>query len=216
MGGGIGGGGFGNPQPSAKKNPVSWAASVSQQKVNVGDTISVVLIGTIEEDWYIYSNDFDPSLGPNLAEVTFIPSGYKLLGKAKPVGAESHFEKIWDGTVSTFKKKAEFVQKIIITSTKVNIKGSVLYQACSTVNGTCLPPNEYEFEIDLTAGPKPGQSSTPQDPAPVATPSNPSTSSNNQSVEDLEKEKQKYTPRDNKGNDVSRSYLQNFILRRGK
>lgn len=155
---GLGVGGGGNPVAD-RKPKVDWTLEVSSQQLTVGDTISIKLIGTIEKDWYIYSNDFDPNLGPNLAEITFKPSGYKLLGKTKAISAKSHYEEIWGGTVRTFEKKAEFVQKIIITSTKVNLNVSVLYQACSTINGMCLPPEEYINETSLIA--KPNTAATP-------------------------------------------------------
>ncbi len=214
------GGGIGGPGASGgSKEKVIWNYALSKSNdIKIGDTITLTLTGQVETDWYIYSNDFDPSLGPNLAEITFTAhSDYKTSGKTKPVGAKSHYEEIWGGTVSVFEGKATFTQKIIIKGAKPVIKGSVTYQACSSVNGTCLPPKTYDFEIQLSAGKgtTTSQNNTPADSSPVTvTPvSNPSS---NQSVEALEKEKEKYTPRDNKGNDVSRDYLKNFVRRNGK
>ena len=104
----------------------------------------------IEKDWYMYSNDFDPNLGPIAAAFTFAKNvSYKLIGGIKPVGSKKHYEDIWKGDVSIFTGKAVFKQKVKILSDKPLIKGSVYFQECSEVTGVCMPPFEQEFNVKV-------------------------------------------------------------------
>lgn len=130
-----------------KKTPV-WQTSFSKSEVKVGDEVELILTSQIEKDWYMYSNDFDPNLGPIAAEITFEkhPS-YQLVGKTRPIGAKKHYEEVWKGTVSVMTKKAEFRQKVKILKANPAIKVHVYFQECSEITGMCMPPYEQDYEF---------------------------------------------------------------------
>lgn len=132
---------------SLSKDP-EWNISVDKKEVKIGDEITVTFTSIIEKDWYMYSNDFDPNLGPIAAEFTFVnhPS-YSLVGKPRPIGSHKHYEEVWKGDVSVFKKKAEFRQKIRILDNNPVIKGSIYFQECNEISGICMPPFDKEFEV---------------------------------------------------------------------
>lgn len=143
--------------PTSLSKTPTWEISVDKKEVKIGDEVTVTFISQIEKDWYMYSNDFDPNLGPIAAEFTYTahPS-YKLIGKAKPIGSHKHYEEVWKGDVSVFKKKAEFKQKIKILAANPVIKGVITFQECNEISGVCMPPYDIDFEvkgISVTAEP---------------------------------------------------------------
>lgn len=134
--------------PTSLSKTPEWTISVDKKEVKAGDEVTVTFTSKIEKDWYMYSNDFDPNLGPIAAEFTFTkhPS-YQLVGKPKPVGSHKHFEEVWNGDVAIFKNKAEFKQKIRILAANPVIKGSIYFQECNEISGVCMPPFDVEFEV---------------------------------------------------------------------
>lgn len=142
-----------NSPTSLSKTP-EWSVSVDKKDVKVGDEITVTFTSIIEKDWYMYSNDFDPNLGPIVAEFTWGKhASYQLIGKPTPVGAHKHYEEVWKGDVSVFKKKAIFKQKIKILSDKPVIKGSIYFQECNEISGICMPPFDVAFDVKVNVLP---------------------------------------------------------------
>lgn len=137
--------------PSALSKTPEWVVTVDKKEVMLGDEIVATFTSTIEKDWYMYSNDFDPNLGPIAAEFTFEKNNsYQLIGKATPVGAHKHYEEVWKGDVSVFKKKAVFKQKIKVLTDKPIIKGSIYFQECNEISGVCMPPYDVAFEVKVS------------------------------------------------------------------
>ncbi len=137
-------------QPSVLKNTPEFKVTSDKQDIKVGDEITLTFTSLIEKDWYMYSNDFDPNLGPIVAEILFDKNKtFALIGSIKPIGAKKHYEEIWGGSVSIFTEKAVFKQKIKILSDKPIIKGTLYYQECSEVTGVCMPPFDQTFEFKL-------------------------------------------------------------------
>jgi thiol:disulfide interchange protein len=135
-------------QPSVLKKTPEWKITADKKEVKIGDEVTLTLTSEIEKDWYMYSNDFDPNLGPIVAEITFDKNKtYALVGKTTPTGAKKHFEEIWGGNVSIFTGKAIFKQKIKILSDKPLIKVNLYFQECSEVTGVCMPPFEQSYEV---------------------------------------------------------------------
>ena len=142
---------FAQHGPTTLSKTPEWNITVKEQNIKVGDVITVTLTSKIEPDWYMYSNDFDPNLGPTVAEFTWESNPtYELVGKATPMGAKKHYEEVWKGDVSIFTKKAVFVQKIKIKSTQPKIKGSIYFQECNEVSGICMPPYDVAFEVKVS------------------------------------------------------------------
>ena len=138
-----------NSPTSLSKTP-EWSISVDKKDIKVGDGITVTFTSIIEKDWYMYSNDFDPNLGPIAAEFTWeTHSSYQLIGKPISVGAHKHYEDIWKGDVSIFKKKAVFKQKIKVLTDKPVIKGSIYFQECNEKSGVCMPPFDEAFNVNV-------------------------------------------------------------------
>lgn len=144
-------------QPSVLKKTPEWKITADQKEVKVGDEVTLTLTSEIEKDWYMYSNDFDPNLGPIVAEITFDKNKtFALIGKTTPQGAKKHFEEIWGGNVSIFTGKGVFKQKVKILSDNPKIKINLYFQECSEVTGVCMPPFEQSYEVKnlfkVTAG----------------------------------------------------------------
>lgn len=136
--------------PTALDKTPEWSIVVDKQEGKVGDVVEVTFTSVIEKDWYMYSNDFDPNLGPIAAEFNFEKNAtYKLVGKATPIGSKKHYEEIWKGDVSIFKKKAVFKQKIQVLKPNPIIKGSIYFQECNEISGVCMPPFDIPFEVKV-------------------------------------------------------------------
>src|SRR5690606_14106027 len=93
--------------------PARWSYEVSKTETKVNEEVELIFNVTIHPDWYLYSSDFDPDLGPMVTTFTFQkhPS-YALLGKIIPVNPKKKFDKIWGGEYTYFTKTAQFRQKI--------------------------------------------------------------------------------------------------------
>ncbi len=134
------------------KDPATWSVSVPKQPASVGDVVEVRIQATLTSNWHIYSNDLNPDIGPLPTTFTFTPNdGYQLVGKVVPVGVEEVYEKVWDAKIRQFSGRAQFVQKVKILKPSATVSGTVEYMACSSIDGTCLPPKEAPFSTQLTA-----------------------------------------------------------------
>lgn len=127
--------------------PAEWSYDVSKKEVSPGDEVDLIFKAIIDPDWYLYSSDFDPDLGPMLTEFTFeANSSYELVGGIVPVDPKKKYDEIWEGEIKYFKGTAEFRQKIKITGDNPIIRGSYSYQVCSDVDGKCIPfDDEFVF-----------------------------------------------------------------------
>lgn len=135
--------------------PAKWNHTVSKKEVKAGEQIDLIFTASIIENWYLYSSDFDPDLGPQVTTFAFKPNDtYQLVGKIKPINPKKKFDKeIWDGEYTYFVGKGEFRQTIKVLKANPKIEGSIEYQVCSEVDGKCIPGNEdFAFtQIKLTA-----------------------------------------------------------------
>lgn len=123
--------------------PATWKYEFSTESASVGDEIEVVFNVTIERGWYMYSNDFDPDVGPILTEVIFAENGtFELAGDLIPIKPKRKYDESWPGEVSYFINKAQFRQKIKILSEDFSTKGvsgDYSGQVCTTNDGKCIP-----------------------------------------------------------------------------
>ncbi len=130
--------------------PIQWESKTSTNEVKIGETIELIFSAKIDEGWYLYSNDFDPNLGPMLTSFEFIPNDtYSLVGKKPvPIGAKKKFDtEIWNGEYTYFIKTAEFRQKVKILKENPKIQATANYQVCSDESGKCIPL-EDDFTFD--------------------------------------------------------------------
>ena len=127
--------------------PVKWDFSQKQISEN---TIELTFRATIDDGWYVYSQDAGD--GPVSTEFTFINNGENyaisndLVQEGVPI---EEFDPNFDAVLKYFKKEALFTLDIHVISTDdFVLKGDVYFMTCDSTQ--CLPPEalEFSFEID--------------------------------------------------------------------
>ena len=122
--------------------PAKWSYAPSAQTVTVGDEVDLVFNATIDNNWYLYSSEFDCEDGPIKLTFSFVPDpSYRLVGKVQPINPIDKHDKIFECDVKIFKKTAEFRQRIKALSKKIRIAGEFEYQVCTELTGQCVPGN---------------------------------------------------------------------------
>src|SRR5690606_455007 len=62
-------------------NPAKWSWKASASTVKVGDEIDLIFTVAVDDNWYVYANDFDPDCGPLLTTITLNDHpGFKTVG----------------------------------------------------------------------------------------------------------------------------------------
>lgn len=124
-----------------KITPAVWSWSLSKAKPEAGETVDIIFTVKIQKDWYLYSSDFDPNLGPIVTSVKLNPNeSFEVVGDLKAINPHKKFDKeIWNGEYTYFKGKAEFRQTIKILNPDFIIDGSFDSQSCSDKTGQCVP-----------------------------------------------------------------------------
>ncbi len=135
-------------QAQVQKPKARWTYSFSKPEVKKGETVDLVFTATIDKDWYMYSSDFDPDLGPMLTTFTFEKNNtFEVVGKLKPQSPKTKFEEVWGGNVRYFEGKGVFKQTVKILADNPVIKGASEFQTCSHVTGLCIAGSEdFEFK----------------------------------------------------------------------
>jgi thiol:disulfide interchange protein DsbD len=127
--------------------PVKWDFSQKQISEN---TIELTFKATIDDGWYVYSQDAGD--GPVSTEFTFINNDEKYVisndwvQEGVPI---EEFDPNFDAVLKYFKKEALFTLDINVMSTDdFVLKGDVYFMTCDSTQ--CLPPEalEFSFEID--------------------------------------------------------------------
>ncbi len=132
-------------------SPPKWTIKLVPEKTVIGEESTIVFDAQIPIGWYVYSNDFDPDLGPNLTILKLEESeDYNLNGELKAIDPKKKFDETWKGDVTYFMGKGRFEQKLTPVSASGIIKGALEYQMCSDVTGQCINYEE-EFEISFDA-----------------------------------------------------------------
>ena len=127
--------------------PVKWNFSQKQTSEN---TIELTFKATIDDGWYVYSQDAGD--GPVSTEFTFINNGenYVISNDWVQEGVPiEEFDPNFDAVLKYFKKEALFTLDIHVMSTDdFVLKGDVYFMTCDSTQ--CLPPEalEFSFEID--------------------------------------------------------------------
>jgi thiol:disulfide interchange protein DsbD len=153
--------------------PAQWSYSVSKPELNVGEEVDLLMTVTVDQDWYIYSSDLDPDLGPTPTTFSFKPhDSYKLVGKVSPVTKpKTKYEAIWEGDIRYFTGKAQFKQRVKILKPDPVIAGSSDYQVCTEKDGRCIPLNEEFSFSEIKVRKKAEAPPTETIPTPVKNPS---------------------------------------------
>lgn len=128
-------------------HPAEWKTTLSQGTPKSGEEAEVIFDVKIDQNWYLYSSDFDPDLGPMVTEFTFEENDtYERIGELIPVNPSRKYDSLWEGEYTYFKDQARFTQKVRILKDQYRIAGSYTYQVCSDIDGKCIPFDE-EFVL---------------------------------------------------------------------
>jgi thiol:disulfide interchange protein len=127
--------------------PPKWTIKASKTEVKLGEVIDIIFNAQIENNWYIYSNDFDPDCGPILATFNFnTHESFELIGLVTAINPLKKIDEIFECEVKYHKGTAEFRQKIKILKANPRISGMYDYQMCSDIDGKCIPFDD-EFVV---------------------------------------------------------------------
>jgi thiol:disulfide interchange protein DsbD len=135
--------------------PAKWSTATSATSVKAGETIELIFTAKIDNNWYLYSSQFDCEDGPIKTSFTFVPDkSYQLVGDIVPINPIDKHDKIFECDVKIFKGSAEFRQKVKVLSAPLKISGTYEYQVCTELTGQCVPGDgDFSFDnIKVEAG----------------------------------------------------------------
>ena len=125
--------------------PAKWSAATSVNEIEIGQELDLIFNAVIDQNWYLYSSDFDPDLGPIVTEFTFEPDdSYELVGGVRPINPKKKYDDLWEGDITYFREKGQFRQTIKVLTSDLKVSGSYVYQVCSDIDGKCI-----NFEEDF-------------------------------------------------------------------
>lgn len=127
-------------------NPASWEWKAEQ----TGPAeYNLVFTAKIEKGWHIYSQ-FIKDGGPVPTSFKFEANkNVQLIGKVTETGAKAHegFDPVFEMQLKYFEGNITCVQKVKVRA-DTKLKGTVEYMLCD--DARCLPPEEKEFEFNLS------------------------------------------------------------------
>lgn len=129
--------------------PTTWKFQPSKSEVKVGNVVELQFNATIQKDWYLYSSDFDPNLGPIVTEIEFSPNdSYELVGGVTPIHPKKKYDDLWGGDITYFTGKGQFIQKVKVLKPEAKIDGEISFQSCTDVDGRCVNGTEgFSFKV---------------------------------------------------------------------
>jgi len=131
---------------SGSAKQVDW--SFSSKKI-AEKTYEVKLTAIIKGNFHLYAQQLGVE-GPVPTSFVFTPNPlFSLTGKVKEMGKLiKKFESAWDGNVSYFEKKVEFIQVVKCkANVKTNLSGEVEFMVCN--DAQCLPPAKVPFKVAI-------------------------------------------------------------------
>ena len=122
------------------QNHVTWNFSYDKSSEKI------IIIGTIDKGWHLYSQKTPANSGPIPVTVNINKkNGLKLIGKCEEkIEPHEIFDVNFDSKVYLFEHSYLASQKIKLKNTN-QIIGNVQYMVCNDTQ--CLPPIEVPFEI---------------------------------------------------------------------
>ena len=126
--------------------PVKW--SHEAKKISDAEW-ELVFTATIEDGWYMYSQEEPDGLGPlpTYFEYQGQEKGYELIGTTSEPDVKPKFDKVFELDIKKFEKFAVFRQKIKRTNQNLNqIQVLVDYQTCD--DEKCIPA-DFSFIINF-------------------------------------------------------------------
>ena len=127
-------------------NPVEW----SHKAKDLGDgKYELIFDAKIDDGWHLYSQTL-PDVFPRPEPTTFYwdtLTAVELVGETEEGESESEYDPNFEMQLNYFSHKARFTQQVQVTADKGQIIGAVQFMVCD--DSKCLPPEYYEFTIDL-------------------------------------------------------------------
>lgn len=136
--------------------PVDW--SWKAERISE-DEFFLVFTADIDEHWHVYSAYLDTTkIGPVPTSVTLEKSSnYMAVGGLQEGTPVVKYDPNFDMDLKFFDTKADFVQRVKWKGgIPSSIKGYVSFMTCD--DEKCLPPEDIEFEVDLTSAQKTSRS----------------------------------------------------------
>ena len=124
------------------QNHVTWVFSFDSTNSNI------VVKGTIDKGWHLYSQKTQPNAGPIPVTVSFEKTkGLKLIGSYTE-GLVPHeiFDVNFDSKVYLFEDNYLAYQQIKLKS-NIKLTGKINYMVCDDIQ--CLPPIDVPFTITI-------------------------------------------------------------------
>jgi len=129
--------------------PIKWSSKVSHVEGNIYEVQAIGIFDEGKSDWHIY--DLGPyEDGPNpTALIVELPSDAKLVGKNYiKTKVTKIFDQMFGMEIGICEDKVIVAQKVEVTSKdSTAILATIEWMTCD--NGTCLPPTEKDFKINL-------------------------------------------------------------------
>jgi len=143
--------------------PAKWSTATSVNEIEVGQELDLIFNAVIDQNWYLYSSDFDPDLGPIVTEFIFEPDdSYELVGGIRPINPKKKYDDLWEGEITYFKEKGQFRQTVKVLTSDFKVSGSYIYQVCSDIDGKCINfEEEFVFDKVKVLGQGEGKSEEP-------------------------------------------------------
>lgn len=128
------------------EQPVHW--SYGTKKLS-GDIIEVHLLATIDNDWHIYAQKQPEGAIAIPTKISFVKgTSLTLIGQPAELGKKERYTvKEADITNDEYAGKVDFVQKIKVRPGTKEVKGSIVFQACT--HQRCLPEDTINFTVSL-------------------------------------------------------------------
>lgn len=128
---------------------VGWKSSVEHIE---GNAYRIVFEASVPGGYHMY--DMGPyEGGPNATTITLTPGeGVTLEGGVEQLSTpERHYDKTFEMEIGTFAGKPRFAQKVKLTAEKASVKAELEWMICNDTS--CLPPEDKEMTVELTALP---------------------------------------------------------------
>lgn len=131
---------------NAQAPKVTWEASLEQ---GTTDEYSLVLKGTIEPGWYLYSQYLESEDGPIATKVTLEElEGLETIGKTEESGHKVEgYDKVFMMNITKYKEQVTFQQALKVPAGTEFISGTIEFMTCD--DEQCLPPTLVEFTVEI-------------------------------------------------------------------
>lgn len=130
-------------------NPIEWETSIEK---NDNENYTLFFKATLDEGWYLYSQENPGDEGPIPTEFTFLNSendDFELIGKTIEPDKAPIFDPIFEMNIKKFKGEVVFRQEVKITNPSLSqINAEVFYMVCD--DERCLAPELLTFAFQLS------------------------------------------------------------------